>query len=109
MDSTLATATDLEVTTRSADALLIDFANHINEGETIASATAVLLRTTAVSGGSAVSGFVVSTSIDVDNHAVTVNWTGSVLVAVNTYLLIVAATLNTGKVVPSITEVGCVA
>jgi hypothetical protein len=109
MMSTLSTTQDtIEVTTRSVDTLDVNFAAQINEGESIVSATATLLRTTAVSGGSAVTGFVTSTP-SVDTTVVSVPWTGEVLAVGGVYVLVVAATLDTGAIVVTLTEIRCVA
>lgn len=104
MTSTLATTVaTIEVSTYAVGTTAIDFAAELDPDETITDASAVLLRTSAVSGGSEVVGF--ATAVTVDGTSVDVAWTGAVLVAGSVYILVVTAELDTGAFVPTITTV----
>lgn len=95
-----------DVTTDSVDTWAIDFANALQEGETIADRAAVLVTAMPADDGAAVAGFVTATGID--GTKVSVTWTGSVLTKHSVYRLETLATLNTGAKVELLTEVRCV-
>lgn len=101
----MTTRATIDVATSHVASTRIAFADEINVGETIATATAALLRTTAISGGSEVSGFV--SGVTVDETDVVVAWTGEVLVPGERYVLVVVAILNTGDTIPATTVLVC--
>lgn len=96
-----------DVTRESADTWAIAFANALGDGESLASAAAVLYTAMVSLDGTAVDGFVTSAVVSVTDVLVT--WDGSVLSKFGTYRLETRATLNTGAVVALLTTVRCVA
>ena len=96
MTSELFTTVDSkEIAVGSADMWPYDFSPAINEGDTIATASATLERTNAATSGLII-GFV--TSAVVDGLNVNVTWSAAVLIAGAQYMLRIQANLTGGTV-----------
>jgi hypothetical protein len=84
----------------------VDFTLLLNPGETIEGAAVTLVETTPPTLA-VIAGF--ATAIDLSGSVVLVTWTGDVLTEGSIYRMETDAVLNTGDVVPLLTQSVCVA